>query len=53
MRLLVVLLSLPLLAGCAEESAPPMETDIAESNRNEVCPADVSEADRAEYPACN
>lgn len=25
-----------------------METDIADSNRDEVCPADVSEADRAE-----
>ncbi len=51
MRFLALLLFLPLLAGCVEEKMP-METDVADSNRNEVCPADVSEADRANYPAC-
>lgn len=53
MKYLAFLLLLPLLAGCVEDTSAPLETDIAESNRNEVCPADVSEADRAEYPACN
>lgn len=53
MKFLAFLLLLPLLAGCVEDAGAPLETDIAESNRNEVCPADVSEADRAEYPACN
>lgn len=52
MKMLVLLLFLPLLSACVEETVP-LETDIAESNRNEVCPADVSEADRADYPACN
>lgn len=52
MRLFALLILVPLVTGCVEESVP-LETDIAESNRNQVCPADVSEADRAEYPACN
>lgn len=29
-----------------------METDMSEANIKQVCPADVSEADRANYPAC-
>lgn len=29
------------------------EADISEANRNTECPVDVSEADRAQYPACN
>lgn len=51
MKKYVVLLLFPLLAACVEDM--PMETDISEANRNEVCPVDVSEADRADYPACN
>lgn len=52
MKRAALILLLPFLAACAEEDYV-METDVSEANRNEVCPADVSEADRAEYPACN
>ncbi len=41
------------LAGCAEEQSFTTEADISEANRNTECPVDVSEADRANYPACN
>jgi len=52
MKKLAALLLLPLLAACVEEE-PMMETDISQANINSVCPADVTEADRANYPACN
>jgi hypothetical protein len=42
---------LSLLSACAEEPLG-METDMSEANINQVCPADVSEADRANYPTC-
>ena len=51
MKKYALLLLLPLLAACAEDMV--METDISEANRNQECPVDVSEADRADYPACN
>lgn len=51
MRKFAFLLLMPLLAGCVEEEMP-LETDVSEANREQVCPADVSEADRADYPAC-
>lgn len=41
------------LAGCAEEQSFVTEADISEANRATECPVDVSEADRANYPACN
>ena len=40
------------LTACAEETYTT-ETDISEANINTDCPVDVSEADRANYPACN
>ena len=46
------LLALSFLAAC-NDTVPMMETDISEANINTVCPDDVSEADRANYPACN
>lgn len=52
-RLLLVMALLPTLAACVEEKPMVMETDISEANRNTECPVDVSEADRANYPACN
>lgn len=52
MKKYCLLLLFPLLVACVEQ-APVMETDISEANRNTVCPSDVSEADRANYPACN
>ena len=51
-QLITALLFSSALAGCVDEPML-METDISEANRNTVCPADVSEADRANYPACN
>jgi len=30
-----------------------LETDMSEANMSTDCPVDVSEADRANYPACN
>ena len=51
MKRLAVILLLPLLSACAEQPLV-METDMSEANINQVCPADVSEADRANYPAC-
>lgn len=41
------------LAGCVEEQSFTTEADISEANRNTECPVDVTEADRANYPACN
>ena len=41
------------LAGCAEEQTFTTEADISEANRATECPVDVTEADRANYPACN
>ncbi|MDP5307558.1 hypothetical protein [Paracoccus spongiarum] len=52
MKTIALLLLVTVVAGCVTDDMP-METDISEANRNEVCPADVSEADRADYPACN
>lgn len=52
MKKYILLLVLPVLAACVENDMP-LETDISEANRNDVCPVDVSEADRANYPACN
>ena len=51
MKRLAIILLLPLLSACAEQPLV-METDMSEANINQVCPADVSEADRANYPAC-
>jgi hypothetical protein len=51
LRALVAFLFAGILAGCVEE--PIYKNDISEANRMTVCPVDVSEADRAEYPACN
>lgn len=52
MKKLTLILILSALSACVEES-PVYEVDISEANRNTVCPVDVSEADRANYPACN
>lgn len=41
------------LAGCVNEESFTTEADISEANRSTECPVDVSEADRANYPACN
>ncbi len=41
------------LAGCVEEQSFTTEADISEANRATECPVDVTEADRANYPACN
>ncbi|WP_156461459.1 hypothetical protein [Aliiruegeria sabulilitoris] len=41
------------LAGCVQEEAYTTEADISEANRATECPVDVTEADRANYPACN
>lgn len=41
------------LAGCIEEQSFTTEADISEANRATECPVDVTEADRANYPACN
>ncbi len=52
MKKFAFMLMLPLLSACAEEPLV-METDLSQANINEVCPVDVSEANRANYPACN
>jgi hypothetical protein len=52
MKQLVVIMLFTVLSACVEEK-PVLETDISEANRNSECPVDVSEADRANYPACN
>ncbi len=44
---------LVVLAGCVEEESFVTEADISEANRNTECPVDVTEADRANFPACN
>lgn len=41
------------LSGCVEEQSYTTEADISEANRASECPVDVTEADRADYPACN
>ena len=41
------------LAGCAEEETFTTEADISEANLATECPVDVTEADRANFPACN
>jgi hypothetical protein len=43
---------LVVLAGCAEEQVYTTEADISQANLATECPVDVSEADRANYPAC-
>jgi hypothetical protein len=52
MKKLMLILLFPVLSACMEDT-PVYETDISEANRNTECPVDVSEADRANYPACN
>ena len=52
MKKCAILLLFPLLAACVEDTGP-MEVDMSEANINTDCPVDVSEADRADYPACN
>jgi hypothetical protein len=52
MKKYAILLLFPLLTACAEDVGP-LETDMSEANINSDCPVDVSEADRANYPACN
>jgi hypothetical protein len=49
--LLLVPVMLSALASCDENMT--METDMSEANMATDCPVDVSEADRANYPACN
>ena len=44
---------LVVLAGCVEDQSYTTEADISEANRASECPVDVTEADRANYPACN
>ncbi len=41
------------LTGCVQEDSYTTEADISEANRSTECPVDFSEADRANYPACN
>lgn len=54
MKKFALLMLLPFLAACAEpEDAVVLETDMSEANMSTDCPVDVSEADRANYPACN
>ncbi|MGJ8586194.1 MAG: hypothetical protein ACSHXD_19045 [Marinosulfonomonas sp.] len=52
MKKYAILLLFPLLAACVEDTGP-LEADISEANINADCPVDVTEADRANYPACN
>lgn len=52
MKKLAVLMLLPFLAACAEDELV-YETDMSEANMATDCPVDVTEADRANYPACN
>ena len=51
MKKLSVIALFALLSAC--DSPMVMETDISEANINTECPVDVTEADRANYPACN
>ena len=44
---------IPVLAGCVKEDEFVTGADISEANRNTDCPVDVTEADRANFPACN
>lgn len=52
MKIQIILstIALAILSACADM---PLETDISQANINSVCPVDVTEADRANYPACN
>ena len=52
-KLIALSFALVALAGCVEEQSFTTEADISEANRSTECPVDVSEADRANYPACN
>ena len=51
-RIPIATFVLTLLAACAEDEKFVLESDISEANINTECPVDVSEADRANYPAC-
>ncbi|EEX13957.1 hypothetical protein LX81_04395 [Palleronia aestuarii] len=51
-RILTATFVLTLLAACVEDDNFVYESDISEANINTECPVDVSEADRANYPAC-
>jgi nitrous oxide reductase accessory protein NosL len=56
MKKLAIVLLFPLLAACdadMEDEEMVLETDMSEANMSTDCPVDVSEADRANYPACN
>ncbi|MCC1494528.1 hypothetical protein [Cognatishimia sp. F0-27] len=52
-NLFAVSVILVALAGCVEEQSFTTEADISEANRATDCPVDVTEADRANFPACN
>ena len=52
-KLIALSFTAAVLAGCAEEETFTTEADISEANINTECPVDVTEADRANYPACN
>lgn len=52
-KLLAITVIVAALAGCEEEQSFTTEADISEANRATDCPVDVTEADRANYPACN
>ncbi len=49
----VCVIAMIALSGCSEEQSYTTEADISEANRSSECPVDVTEADRANYPACN
>ncbi len=53
MKKYALILLLPFLAACVEEESFVTEADISEANINQECPVDVTEADRANFPACN
>jgi hypothetical protein len=50
--LLALIVALFALAACDDTSGFTTEADISEANINTECPVDVSEADRANFPAC-
>lgn len=52
-KFIALTFALTALAACVEQEEFTTEADISEANRNTECPVDVSEADRANYPACN
>ena len=52
-KILLALCVFGALAGCVDDGpVGPMEADMSQANINTDCPVDVSEADRANYPAC-